>query len=100
MSESNLWLGFSQDMAEGGVFVATYDTRPLGTRGEIALHLDKSDDEGEPIALIGNVHWVRPSSAGEDLPAGVGVRLTNLTTEVAQRLEAFAARRTPIFYDD
>ena len=96
-SESNLWLGFSQDMAEGGVFIATYETRPLGARIEISLRLH---EDAEPIFLFGNVHWLRPPSAGDDFPVGVGVRLADVSTETARVLQKFAARRTPIFYDD
>lgn len=94
-SESNLWLGFSQDIAEGGVFVATYHHHPIGAPIELELHLPDRE-----LSVKGVVHWARPSSAGDDLPAGVGVRLTELSPDVAKALHTFAARRTPIFYDD
>ncbi|GAC1544576.1 MAG: hypothetical protein NVS3B10_32010 [Polyangiales bacterium] len=95
-SESNLWLGFAQDIAEGGVFVATYEARPLGTRIDLTLHVEGD----EPIAVAGNVHWLRPQSAGDDMPVGLGVRLIDVSTALVKRLQAFAVRRTPIFYDD
>jgi hypothetical protein len=34
------------------------------------------------------------------MPVGVGVRLAEVSTEVAKALQMFAVRRTPIFYDD
>ena len=95
-SESNLYLGFSQDVAEGGVFVATYEARPIGARVELALHLEG----GEPVKLDGHVHWLRPQGSGDDMPVGVGVRLGTVSSEVAKALQSFAVRRTPIFYDD
>ena len=96
-SESNLWLGFSQDIAEGGIFVATYEHRPIGARMDLALHLDHRD---EPLHVSGVVHWMRPQGSGDDMPVGVGVRLVDVSKEVAKMLQAFAVRRTPIFYDD
>ncbi len=95
-SESNLWLGFSQDIAEGGVFLATYGAHALGTPVELDLHINNED----PVRVSGVVHWQRPAGAGDDLPAGVGVRLTQLSADAAKILHTFAARRTPIFYDD
>lgn len=96
-SESNLWLGFSQDLAEGGVFVATYVARPLGAPVELVLHVD---DRDAPIELPGVVQWIRPVSAGDDLPVGLGVRFASISRDAAKLLHAFAAKRTPIFYDD
>jgi uncharacterized protein (TIGR02266 family) len=94
-SESTLWLGFSQDIAEGGVFVATYQHPPLGAPMELELQFPDRE-----LKVKGVVHWARPAQAGDDLPAGVGVRLTNLSADDAKVLHTFAARRTPIFYDD
>ena len=94
-SESTLWLGFSQDIAEGGVFVATYGAYALGA--PMVLELQLPDRE---LVVRGVVHWSRPAAAGDDLPAGVGVRLTDLSADGAKILHTFAARRTPIFYDD
>jgi uncharacterized protein (TIGR02266 family) len=95
-SESNLYLGFSQDVAEGGVFVATYEVRPIGARVQLAIHLEG----GDPVHLDGHVHWLRPQGSGDDMPVGVGVRLGEVSKDIARALESFAARRTPIFYDD
>jgi uncharacterized protein (TIGR02266 family) len=95
-SESNLYLGFSQDVAEGGIFVATYDPRPIGARVQLSLHLEGA----EPVVLAGHVHWLRPQGSGDDMPVGVGVRLGEISNEVAKALQSFAVRRTPLFYDD
>jgi uncharacterized protein (TIGR02266 family) len=96
-SESNVWLGFSQDIAEGGVFVASYAAHPLGAHLDLDLHLH---DHDEAVRVTGQVTWLRPASAGDDLPAGYGVRLTDASHEATKLLTRFASRRTPIFYDD
>lgn len=96
-SESNLYLGFSQDVAEGGLFVATYETRPIGAPVELTILLD----QGDPVTVSGHVQWARPHGSGDDsLPCGLGVRLAEVSPKAASRLQSFAARRTPIFYDD
>ncbi len=95
-SDSNLYLGFTQDVAEGGVFVATYEERPIGATVELSLEIDGK----EPVKVAGQVHWTRPQGASDDLPVGLGVRLLAVSRELGQTLQAFAARRTPIFYDD
>lgn len=96
-SESNVWLGFSQDIAEGGVFVASYVHHPIGAELDLDLHLHGND---EPIRVAGEVTWLRPHGAGDDMPAGFGVRLTQASKEATQALTRLANARTPIFYDD
>ncbi|MBI2394453.1 MAG: PilZ domain-containing protein [Deltaproteobacteria bacterium] len=96
-SDSNLWLGFSEDISEGGVFMATYAAHDLGTPLDLLLHVVGR----EPVAVSGVVHWVRPHRHGEeDVAPGVGVRFTKLLPQHARALQAFAESRTPIFYDD
>lgn len=96
-SESNVWLGFSQDIAEGGVFVASYVAHPIGAELDLDLHLH---DRDAPVRVSGHVCWVRPPSAGDDLPAGYGVRLTDASHDATRALTRLANVRTPIFYDD
>jgi len=96
-SESNLWLGFSQDIAEGGVFLATYTSHPLGAPMHLEVQLPGSE---RTLRVSGVVQWLRPLGAGDEIPPGIGVRLTQLGVETARALQTFAAYRTPIFYDE
>ncbi len=94
-SDSNLWLGFSQDIAEGGVFIATYNHHALGVAMRLAMQVVDDD----PISVTGVVHWLR-ADGGDDVPPGIGVRFTDLPSDFARTLQSFASKRTPLFYDD
>jgi len=96
-SESNVWLGFSQDVADGGVFIATYSSHHVGEEMQLEVLLPGHD---EPLRLAGVVQWVRPLGAGEDVPPGVGVRVIEMSVEAARALQTFARYRTPLFYDE
>jgi Tfp pilus assembly protein PilZ len=96
-SESNVWLGFSQDIAEGGVFVASYVSHPIGAALDLDLLIN---DRDAAVRVSGEVCWLRPPSAGDDMPAGYGVRLTEASKQATQLLTRLANVRTPIFYDD
>ncbi len=95
-TESTLWLGFSQDIAEGGVFIATHAPHALGTPMDLTVRIGT----GEPMTIAGIVHWTRTQLDNDDAPPGLGVRFTSLSVDAARALSELAARRTPIFYDD
>jgi hypothetical protein len=54
----------------------------------------------ETLRVTGVVQWVRSLAASEEVPPGVGVRVTEITPETARALQMFAASRTPLFYDE
>src|SRR5207249_171342 len=69
-SEDNLYAGLSYDVSAGGIFVATFDTPPIGS--EVAVTVTLPD--GSKIELEGQVRWVRDSArATPGLPAGCGI---------------------------
>ena len=95
-SESNFFTGFTEDIAEGGVFVATESLLPLGTLLRFDLSLGKGS-----VTAVGEVRWVRETSADSDQPAGIGIRFVGLHSKVRDVINAFIAeRRAAIFYDD
>lgn len=96
-SDSNLYLGFTELLAEGGVFVATYALLPIGKRLRLTLSLPNRAD---PLAVTGVVRWVRPPRVDDELPPGMGVQFVDLSTDAAAALHAFATRRAPLFFDD
>ena len=98
-SESNFYTGFTQDISEGGVFVATPDLLPIGAMVEFELALGGGKGT---VTVRGEVRWVRElSEYNPDAPPGFGVRFTNLHPKVADIINAFIdARRDSMFYDD
>lgn len=96
-SDSNFFTGFSMDISEGGVFIATVDAVPRGTQVE----LDFTLPGGRPMKVTGVVRWVRESNPRmPDLMPGVGVQFTGLPHEVASVISSFVTTRDPMFYPD
>jgi uncharacterized protein (TIGR02266 family) len=96
-SDSNFFAGFSENLSEGGLFVATHVTKPVGSTVELVLTLP---DGGPPIAVTGEVRWVREYSETSDTGPGLGVRFIMLSSGSVERIRAFLATRAPLFYDD
>ena len=96
-SQSNFYTGFTSDISEGGVFIATRETVPVGTKLSFDLKLGSGN-----VSVTGLVRWVREySSLTEDVPPGVGVQFVDLHPKVAQVINGFISkRRDSIFYDD
>ncbi|MFY1826924.1 TIGR02266 family protein [Myxococcus fulvus] len=96
-SDSNFFTGFSMDISEGGVFIATVDAVARGTQVE----LDFTLPGGRPMKVTGVVRWVREANPKmPELMPGVGVQFTGLPEEVASVISSFVTTRDPMFYPD
>ncbi len=96
-SDSNFFTGFSMDISEGGVFIATVEPVARGTQVE----LDFTLPGGRPMKVQGVVRWVRESNARTpELMPGVGVQFTGLNPEVAHAITSFVTTRDPMFFPD
>jgi len=96
-SDSNFFTGFSLDISEGGVFIATVDAVPRGTQVE----LDFTLPGGRPMKVTGVVRWVREANPRTpELMPGVGVQFTGLPPEVASAIASFVTTRDPMFFPD
>jgi uncharacterized protein (TIGR02266 family) len=96
-SDSNFFTGFSTDISEGGIFVATVETVPRGTR----VDLDFTLPGGRPLKASGVVRWLRePNDHTPDLMPGVGVQFQELPEEVASLISDFVRKREPLFFPD
>lgn len=97
-SESNFFVGFTDNISEGGIFLATHDLLPIGSQIELEFLLP---DDDQPIEVPAEIRWHRPlASQHEDAPAGFGAQFLDIGDEEQQRLEEFVASREPIFYPD
>jgi uncharacterized protein (TIGR02266 family) len=94
-TESNFFVGFSGDIAEGGVFVATYLTLELGAKVEVLVTLPGGFEKTIP----GTVRFVRDPMDMESEP-GIGVRFDRLDDEARELILRFIRKRPPLFYDD
>lgn len=96
-SETNFYVGFSGEIAEGGVFVATYSVLDPGSLVKITVTLPGGYEFTSP----GYVHFVRdPMDMGDDAEPGMGVKFESLTSEARELVLRFIRKRAPMFYDD
>ncbi|HXN31053.1 MAG TPA: TIGR02266 family protein [Polyangiaceae bacterium] len=95
-SESQFYTGFSENLSEGGIFVATHALRPVGSRLDMVFTLPGVKG---PMRAEGAVCWLRLHSDTSDLPAGMGLRFVSLRSEDAEIIRAFCAHRPPLFFD-
>ncbi len=95
-SGSNFYWGLTNDISEGGVFVATIAILKPGAELQLSLTLPDSE---EPVRVTGVVRWIRDQDFGAHAPPGYGVQFTDLTPESRARIEAFVRRRDPLFWD-
>jgi uncharacterized protein (TIGR02266 family) len=94
MSDSNFYVGFTENLSATGVFVATYTRKPIGSKIEVAMTFA----DGDEVRVEGVVRWIRESST--DGWPGMGVQFDELTPEVDAKLKSFLSLRDPLFYDE
>ena len=92
-TDSNFYVGFTENLSATGVFVATYAAKPIGSRVEIALTMPS----GEPMRVKGVVRWTRDATA--DGWPGVGIAFESLSADEERRIQSFLALREPIFFE-
>jgi len=96
-SDDNFWTGITNDISQGGLFVAMQATPAIGEQIELSLKMP-----GEPIAwrITGVVRWLRDLRASsEGCPPGCGVQFVGLAPEVLLGIMAFVRQRDTLFYD-
>ena len=96
-SENNFYTGLTDNISEGGVFVATHTPPPRGTHVEFELVLG----DGARFPIEGEVCWTRDLRASSpDAPAGCGIRWLRISDAALQAVSAFIHARGTLFYDD
>jgi uncharacterized protein (TIGR02266 family) len=74
-AQAGLYSGFTENLSEGGFFLATHVVRPVGAELAFSIYLPELDTT---LSGVGEVRWVRPCCEAGNLPPGVGVRFTQL----------------------
>ena len=96
-SEDRQWETISGEIAEGGVFIATYNTLSVGSGVTLAITLPG----GFEFKVPGRVHFVRdPMDLMADSEPGMGVRFEGLNGDNRELVLRFVRKRAPMFYDD
>jgi uncharacterized protein (TIGR02266 family) len=95
-SDHNFYAGFAENLSAGGVFIATHQLKPVGTKLELSINLP----DGSQLAVTGEVRWIRVFNEHSDSPPGMGVRFGELPTVATEAIQSFLAHREPLFFDD
>lgn len=96
-SESQFYTGLSGRIDEGGIFVATFDIKPINSKVSVSFTLPS----GETVVTKGFVRWVREyNPANPDVVPGMGVGFTELRESDRKAIERYLEQRAPLFYDD
>jgi uncharacterized protein (TIGR02266 family) len=91
-SEAYFFVGLTGDVGAGGVFVPTYQLRPVGSMIDMEFTLP----EGK-VQARGRVRWVREARDG--MPSGLGIAFESLADAERERIEDLCRKRSPIYYD-
>lgn len=95
-SDHNFYAGFAENLSAGGVFIATHKLKPVGSKIELSINLP----DGVQMRALGEVRWIRVFNETSDTPPGMGVRFSEISPEAVASIDAFLARRDPLFFDD
>lgn len=95
-SEHNFYAGFAENLSAGGVFVATHQLKPVGSKIELSISLPG----GSQVRGAGEVRWVRIFNERSDTPPGMGVRFAELDPESLEAVTKFLEHRQPLFFDE
>lgn len=98
-SEHNFYTGLTQNISEGGLFVATNQLKPIGSRIQVRFSLPGI---ATPIAVETEVRWVREATALKKIEGGqgMGLRFLDLPPEAAAAVRSFLRGRESLFYDE
>ena len=95
-TQSNFYVGFSGEIAHGGVFLATYETLPKDTSVTMLVTLPG----GLEFECDGYVRFVRdPLDFASESEPGIGIQFEDLSDDARNLVLRFVGKRPPIFYD-
>ena len=96
-TESNFYVGFSGEISQGGVFIATYNILPKGSPVRLFVTLPGNLS----TEVDGHVRFVRdPMDMSSDREPGMGVAFDGLPKESRELILRFIRKRPPMFYDE
>jgi uncharacterized protein (TIGR02266 family) len=96
-TDHQFYNGFSENIEEGGIFVATFDPKPVEAKVVVNFKLPG----GHPVTARGVVQFVREyNPLTPETPPGMGVKFTDLLKEDKVAIEKYLKQRAPMFYDD
>lgn len=95
-TQSNFYVGFTGEIAHGGVFLATYEALAKDTSVSMLVTLPG----GFEFECDGYVRFVRdPLDFASESEPGMGIQFEELSDEARDLALRFVRQRPPMFYD-
>ncbi len=96
-SSNTFFTGFTENISEGGLFIATEAPFEIGDELEVVLSLMGKEATAYKVV----VRWIRPPGAIGGLPAGMGVQFINLPEAETEKLQTFidSGVKDTLFFD-
>jgi uncharacterized protein (TIGR02266 family) len=106
--DNNFYCGVSENLSESGIFIATVHELPIGTVLRVTFSVPTS---AEPISVLGEVRWLRRSSAvaargtvfgeedGASVKPGFGVQFLALDEHASDAVRRFLRYRAPDLFE-
>ena len=94
-SQTNFFMGFSENISEGGVFISTSSAPNIGERIEVNVPTLNGGEE----VVTGIVRWHR--TQGDGSISGCGVQFVDLSTAAKQAIEDLIEKlkKEPLFFE-
>lgn len=95
-TDHQFYNGFSENIEDGGIFVATFDPKPVSAEVVVNFKLPG----GHPVSARGTVQFVREyNPLVPETPPGMGVKFIKLLKEDKLAIERYLEQRAPMFFD-
>jgi len=93
----NFFAGFTQDISKGGVFLATHQVYPIGTKMKLSFEI-----EGVHVEVDAVVRWARKPEnlTGNDLYPGMGLQFIDPDEKIVAVFEKFLEKKDPLLIDE
>ncbi len=98
-SDNNFYVGFSENISTGGIFIATHQTLSTGEKILLSFQLP---DEKEPCVVHATVKWTRHFNIqSPEAQPGMGIQFDEgLSKDVEQKIRAFMNKRPPLHLEE
>ncbi|MFO0686579.1 MAG: TIGR02266 family protein [Sandaracinus sp.] len=93
-SESHFFAGLTEDIGEGGLFVATHAAIPRGSSIDLVFTLPNDHE----VRVRGTVRWTRGLEC--ETSPGIGIQFDELSSSDAAAVRAFLRHRPPLLWDE
>lgn len=96
-SETCLYAGVTEDVSEGGIFIATLSPPPIGELIQVKIRVDRAGVP--PVSTPGRVVWHRTDEHGDVTGCGVAFVGADRGTRLLLTLLGRWSSQTPLLWD-